>query len=287
MATSLFRRHSAALIATYEGLERRALTQGEAQVGTPGSLARRKNAAGLPFLVRQYYDAAGRKRDQYLGTAADSEALVGEWTQRIGEARDVLAAVRLLAREGYAALSPTLFAALAASARHGIFKSGALLVGTHAFEAIANRMGIRAVRFASEDVEIARTGKIELPRSAVIDLVDVPTLAYLATEAQDGAVISTHGVAAVRVPSPERFAWHKLIAAQLRAARSPKIAKDQQQAAVLIAALGELRPGALAAAYERIPVAMRKHVRTGLRQVESRLACHSRAWAEVSGVARP
>lgn len=287
MATSLFRRHSAALIATYEGLARHALSQGETHVGTPGSLARRKNAAGLPFLVRQYYDAAGRKRDQYLGTAADGEALIAEWTRRIGEARDVLAAVRLLAREGYAALSPTHFAALATLAQQGIFKSGALLVGTHAFEAITNRMGIRAVRFVADDVEVARAGKVELPRSAVIDLVDVPTVNYLAVNACEAAVMSTHGVAAVRVPPAERFAWHKLIASQLRPARSQKIAKDQQQAAVLIAALGELDPGKLAAGYERIPVALRKHVRAGLRQIETRLAGHPRAWQEVSGVARP
>lgn len=276
MATSLFRRHSVALTTTHEALERHALSQVETHAGTPGSIAQRKNAAGLPFLVRQYYDADGRKRDQYLGTAARGDARVAEWTQRIGAARDVLAAVRLLGREGYATISRTHFAALAALSNQGAFKSGALLVGTHAFEALTNRMGIRAARFAAEDVEVARTGKNE-----------VPNLNYLAAEAHEATVISTHGVAAVRVPPAARFAWHKLIAAQLRAARSPKISKDLQQAAVLIAALGELQPGALTAAYERIPVAMRKHVRAGLRQIEARLASHPRAWDEVSDVAKP
>lgn len=48
----------------------------------------------------------------------------------------------------------------------------------------------------------------------------------------------------VNVPSPARFAIHKLLVAQDRpAAFQPKARKDLVQAALLIDALDELRPG--------------------------------------------
>lgn len=158
-------------------------------MGTPGTLSLRRNASGVNFYVRQYYDHGRTKRDQYIA-AADAPGAARhaeEWRRRIEDAKDLLQSVRLLAREGYATLTPKHLAAIAPLSDHGIFAAGAVLVGTHAFEVIANRLGIRVPAFATEDIDVARPGKLaletppaggllELLRQSGIDFVDVPAL---------------------------------------------------------------------------------------------------------------
>lgn len=348
MAAPLYTRHSPGLAAVYADVENNALNREEPLVGTPGSLTVRQNASGSQFYVRQYYDYDGRKKDQYIGGPpgeVEAEKRAEEWRSRIAEAKDVLNSVRLLGREGYCLLSPKPLAALAPLAKHKIFQAGALLVGTHAFEVIVNRLGIRVAVFKTEDVDIARPtglavealpqgGLLELLRESGIDFVDVPGLRpgaptakykekgrsqftfdllmpasgdeaeihpvpelgahatalpyfkYLLTENQMGAAISNHGVVAVRVPVPERFALHKLIVSQLRIGRPEKSLKDLNQAAVLIAALGENQPGALELAYAKTAVSTRKHIKKSLMQIRTQLEPHPRAWEEVASAAK-
>lgn len=346
MPAPLYRRHSAALAATYADVENHALNQDEVLVGTPGAISIRENANKTKYYVRQYYDFEGRKRDQYLGQFdPESGRLQESWRKRIDEAREIQGSVRLLAREGYSVLHAKHLAALAPLSRHRIFEAGAVLVGTHAFELIANRLGVRVAVFATEDMDIARPDKLaldkppaggllELIRESGIDFVDVPGFAhgqpaasykergrsrftfdllvpnageqieiravpelgahatalpylrYLLSETQMGAAISSHGVAAVRIPIPERFAIHKLIVAQLRAGRPEKSRKDLKQAAALIAALGELQPGALHEAFGKAAASTRKHIRNSLRQIRSQLDAHPQAWDEMAAAAK-
>lgn len=343
MAAPLYRPHSAALAVTYQDVENHALSQGETLVGTPGAISERRNADGTRYYVRQYYDHDRTKRDQYLvaSSSPDAEHTIAGWKRRIEEANGVLSSVRLLAREGYSVLSPKHLAALAPLSNRGVFEAGALLVGTHAFEVIANRLGIRVAVFSTEDIDLARPGKLalervpkdgllEVLRESGIDFVDVPALKrsdpstsfkekgrsrftfdllvpaagdeieirpvpelkahatalpylrYLISESQTGAAISNHGVASVRVPLAERFALHKLVVAQIRHGRPEKSAKDLKQAAALIAALGEMQPGALEQAYARTPVSGRKHIRKSLFQIRESLAAHPQSWEAVA-----
>ncbi len=346
MVSALYRRHSAGLAATYADLENQALNQREVFVGTPGTVTLRENATGARFYVRQYYDYEGRKRDQYLSGSADAPdtlVLVDEWRSRIESAKDVHRMVRLLAREGYATLTPKHVAALAPLARHGVFEAGAVLIGTHAFEVIVNRLGIRAESFATQDVDIARAAKLaledvpaggllEMLRESGIDFVEalrlnhgepatrfmertrsrftldllvpaagdkvriqavpelkahataLPYLRYLLGETQTGAAMSNHGVVAVRVPVAERFAVHKLLVSQLRIGRPEKSLKDRRQAAILIAALGELHPGAIESAFDATPVSSRKNIRKSIDQISELLAPHPRALEEIARV---
>ena len=110
MATPLYQKHSPGLAATYADIENHALNQDEVLLGTPGAISIRENASGSRFLVRQYYDYEGRKKDQYLASHTDSPAtddLILSWKKRIEEVNDVLKSVRLLVREGYSALTPS------------------------------------------------------------------------------------------------------------------------------------------------------------------------------------
>lgn len=243
-------------------------------------------------------------------------------------------------------LHPKHLAALAPLSKHKVFEAGAVLVGTHAFGVIVNRLAIRVAVFATEDVDIARPNKLaldktpkggllELLRESGIDFVGVPGfklgapptsykekgrsrftfdllvptsgseiktlpvpeltahatalpyLRYLLTETQTGAAISSQGVAAVRVPTPERFAIHKLIVARLRVGRAEKSQKDLKQAAMLIAATGELFPGAIEDAFNKTPASSRKHIRRSLEQIRPQLAtAHPQSWDEVAKAAK-
>lgn len=343
----LYRKHPASLATTFADVENHALHQEEVLVGTPGAITLRENANKTRYYVRQFYDFDGRKRDRYLfqADAPGSEAAIGAWRKRIEEAKELQGNLRLLAREGFAMLAPRHLAALAPLSAHRIFEAGAILVGTHAFEVIVNRLGIRVAAFATEDVDIARPARLGLEavpeggllgllRESGIDFVEVPQMAhgapatsfkergrsrftfdllvptpgeeietrpvpelrahatalpylkYLLTQTQMGAAISTHGAAAVRVPVPERFAWHKLIVAQLRSGRTEKSRKDLKQAAVLLAATGEMFPGAIEEAYGKTPASARKHIRKSLESIRSELEPHPRAWDEAARAAK-
>jgi hypothetical protein len=344
----LYRRHPPTLATTYADIENHALSQDDVLAGTPGAISVRENANGTRFYVRQFYDFEHRKRDQYLcqADAPDRERIVEGWRKRIAEAKELQAGIRLLARDGYSMLEPKHLAALVPLARYRVFAAGAVLVGTHAFEVIVNRLGIRVAVLATEDVDIARPGKLALEklpqggllallRESGIDFVDVPgftrgapptsykergrsrftfdllvptsgedieTVAvpelnahatglpyfrYLLAQTQMGAAISAHGAVAVRVPVPERFAMHKLVVAQLRAGRTEKSRKDLKQAAVLIAALGELHPGALEDAFRKTATSSRRHIRESLKRIQADLHAHPQSWEEVARVVKP
>jgi len=347
-AALLYRRQSPGLAATYADLENHALSQGRVLLGTPGSVSLRSNSGGVQFWVRQYYDFEKRKRDEYIAAyaAPEAEQKVADVRRRIDETQDLLGSVRLLAREGFATITPRHFATIAALANDGVFRGGGFLLGSHAFGVIANRLGIRAEAFPTEDVDIGRNAKLALPevpeggmlemlRGSGIDFVAVPPfdprdpsikfkergrsrftvdllvpapgdepgtqpvpelkahagalpyLRYVMGESQTGAILSTQGVAGVRVPTPERYALHKLIVAQLRRRGSEKITKDLRQAAVLIAATGELTPGALEQAYGRTPVSTRSLIRKSLAAIGPHLEPHPMAWEEVTRPAKP
>ena len=348
MPLPLYKKHPPTLATTYADVENHALHQDEPIIGTPGAISIRENANHTKYYVRQFYDFERKKRDQYLCRfdAVDCEETVGIWKQRIEEAKNLQESIRLLSREGYSILQPKHLAALAPLTKHKVFEAGAILVGTHAFEVIVNRLGVRVAAFATEDLDIARPNKLalgklpkggllELLRESGIDFVDVPALKlgapatsfkekgrsrftfdllvptsgdeiatlpvpelnahatglpylkYLLTETQMAAAISSHGVAAVRVPIPERFALHKLIVAQLRAGRTEKSQKDLKQAAVLLAATGELFPGAIEAAFAKTATSSRKYIRKSLEKIRPDLErAHPQAWGELAKAAK-
>ena len=71
----------------------------------------------------------------------------------------------------------------------------------------------------------------------------LPYLGYLLGDTHMTALIAREGVAAIRVPSAERFALHKLMVSQLRTTRDAKANRDLSQAAILLPVLAERHPG--------------------------------------------
>jgi hypothetical protein len=335
----LFSRHSTLLQTAYSELKRRAAEQSRLFVGTPGSVDERV-VRGRRFYYRQFYDAEGNKRAEYIGPREDMEAdeRARATREKIDLANALIREARDLAQHGYARVDPRAGAILAALANGGLFRAGAILVGSHAYGAILGELGVRAAAYLTEDVDIARGAPLgvlvrpdatfgEMLAESTIRLHPVPSLdrkahptsfkahggdrlrvdllvptsgsevttravpelgayatalpffAYLLADPIESVVLGRAGVVPVRLPRPERFAWHKMLVSQLRSATREKRGKDLVQAAVLFAVLAEDAPDALAEAFAQLPRGSKEKTRIAARQVHAQLDAggHARA----------
>ena len=81
MSAPLYTLQPRALTVLFGDLENQALNETHVLPGTPGSLLERENAGGFRFYARQYNDADGKKREQYVAEpigqpASDAAAAV-------------------------------------------------------------------------------------------------------------------------------------------------------------------------------------------------------------------
>jgi hypothetical protein len=168
-------------------LESAAAEQRGAFLGTPGTITERTNENDTRFLVHRYSDGSGRRHEAYLGTVDDAEvkARVQELRDRIEAANATLGRIRILARAGFATVDRKTYSTLASLHNHGLFRAGALLIGSHAYGVLLNILGVKAVPYATEDVDIARREQLALPgippflkvlRETGIKFFEVPAL---------------------------------------------------------------------------------------------------------------
>jgi hypothetical protein len=164
------------------------LSQHEVFVGTAGSVIQRKNASNFRFYAHQYYDGDGKKRERYLagpiGTP-EADAAAEKMRARIHEVKELVPSLRLLGREGFNLVDPKTYATLASLHNHRVFAAGGMLIGSHAYSVLLNRMGVRAAAYATEDIDIARRealafeklpdqGFLQMLRDSGIEFVEVP-----------------------------------------------------------------------------------------------------------------
>lgn len=182
--------HPSSLTTLFADVEAFALSQKEVFIGTAGSVLVRKNAAQFEFYTHQYYDALGAKRERYIAGpvgSAEADLAANEVRSRIDDVKKILPSIRLLGREGFQIADSQTFATVAALHNHDLFAAGALLVGSHAYGAILNRLGARAVSYLTEDVDIARRERLvfsdatrrrfsEVLEASGIEFVEVPDL---------------------------------------------------------------------------------------------------------------
>ena len=306
-ASPLYTPHGRALTVLYSDLENHALAQREVFVGTAGSVIERQNASGFRLYAHQFYDGDGKKRERYLGGpvgSADADALAEATRARIRELKELVPSLRLLGREGFSLVDPKTYATLASLHNHGVFAAGGMLIGSHAYGVLLNRLGARAAAYATEDIDIARREALAFERLPEVRFLEMlrdsglepqvaatkrgshatglPYLRFLLDESQEGAVLAREGCCRVRLPLPERFAVHKLLVSRLRVDRGAKSDKDILQAATICAVLGDSHPGALEDAVGAVPRAARKHLRPGLEALRPLLEeVHPRAWEEL------
>lgn len=186
----LFQPHSRALATLYADLETYALSQVEVFVGTAGSLIERSNASGFTFYAHQTYDGSGRRRERYIaGPVGDAtaDARAERLRERIRELKALVPSFRLLGREGYVIADARTYATLASLHNHGVFTAGGMLIGSHAYGVLLNRLGVRAAAYGTLDIDIARSerlrfaeppqlGFVEMLRESGLDFQEVPSL---------------------------------------------------------------------------------------------------------------
>lgn len=169
---ALFSRHPLALHTTYSELKRTALERRFVLLGSPGSVGERE-VSGRRFHYRQYYDPVGKKTADYLGPVgdADAEARTAAVRALIEETKALLPELRLLSQSGYVRVDARTSAVVGSLANGGLFRSGLVLVGSHAYGVLLNELGIRAAAFATEDVDFARAERLEIATTSFAELL--------------------------------------------------------------------------------------------------------------------
>ncbi|MFZ5468428.1 MAG: GSU2403 family nucleotidyltransferase fold protein [Myxococcota bacterium] len=129
-------------------------------VDLPGSFAS-KIVKGHKYWYLQYTEPAGKLRQVYVGPNVPA---VRELIRRKQAKAPGAAAIKALARSalalGCTGIPPRQFRVIRRLADYGFFKAGGLLIGTHAFLAYGNMLGVRW-RNASrtQDVDFAHAGR--------------------------------------------------------------------------------------------------------------------------------
>jgi hypothetical protein len=206
--------HERALNLLFSELEGSAAEQFEVLLGTPGTLAQRSNETGTHYWVHRYSDALNQRQETYLGkvSSPETELRISTMREMIATANMTIARVRLLSRAGFATVDRKAYFTLASLHNHGLFRAGALLVGSHAYGALLNALGVRATQLATEDVDIARREALAMPsvpafldmlRATGIELFEIPSL----DRRQRGTSFKERGGSSFRVdllvPSPD------------------------------------------------------------------------------------
>jgi len=187
---TLYTPHSRALTVLHDDLERHALSQSNVFVGTAGSVVERQNAKGFRFYARSFYDGDGKKREEYVsGPAGNAEANATAVAvrERIQELKALVPSLRMLRREGYNVVDPRTYGTIASLSNHRVFSTAGLLIGSHAYGILLNKLGVRAAAYSTEDIDIARAAALALEqppsegllgmlKDSGIEFVEVPAL---------------------------------------------------------------------------------------------------------------
>lgn len=163
MASGLYFQYPLALQASYSDLKQRALDPAPLLLGTPGSVSE-KLQDGRRYFFRQFWDAEGAKTGEYIGPVDDPDAAsrADGVRDQVALAKALVADAQMLARVGYVRVDARTEAVLVCLANAGVFRGGAVVVGSHALGAIANDLGVRISAFSTDDLDIARRERLDL-----------------------------------------------------------------------------------------------------------------------------
>lgn len=274
MAARLFRRHDAAGRAKYQELKQLARSQRRVLAGTPG-LLKQRTQSGKRYWVREYIRADGSKVDEYLGAeSAFDKTQLAALRAEVDLAKELASGSSKLRLFGYQRIDRKPAAVLEVFFNRGLTQAGLTLVGSHAYGALLNELGVLAAGYKTQDIDVARSQPLAaaLPDGVTFQHAQaVPFLDFLIEDSIDGVVLSPNQIIPVKLPSPERFLIHKLFSSQSRKTDRDKAGKDLEQAAVLAAALEEEAPGSLGDAFRRMPSAGREKVKRAARAAAKKL----------------
>lgn len=271
-----------------------------------------KEVKGRRYWYFQFRDLDGKVRQIYVGPDDDR---VQELMARSGKLPDspLVPFARSALALGCVGVIPAHFRIIRRLAEYGFFKAGGVLVGTHAFLAMGNMLGVVWADGArTQDVDFAYSGKnisIALPADITVDVhaaleslamgflpitsfsgkagatyinpsrpdlrvdfltsrhrggdapVVMPNLnialqplkfmEYSMEHTLQTVIFCSEGAVTVNVPSPVRYALHKLLVwAERSGAYRAKANKDLRQSAALVAYFAEHNPEELIWAWQ-------------------------------------
>src|SRR5262245_53832916 len=141
-----------------------ALAQDAVPLATAGSIETEERS-GRRFVYRYRYDATGKRVTEYIGPhdAEDTSRKVELARAEIAESEPLARYSRDLRRIGFYSVDNSTLVTVATLFNARIFGRGGVLVGTHAFGAILNDLGVAAAPFPmTEDVDVGRADRIEI-----------------------------------------------------------------------------------------------------------------------------
>ncbi|MGL6223556.1 MAG: GSU2403 family nucleotidyltransferase fold protein [Steroidobacteraceae bacterium] len=247
----MIRRHDEPIRTQYAELKERARAAGPLLAGSPGSIVKHV-VKGRPYIYRVYYVVASKRLEEYVGPADDDELKTAmalrmeyaEWMrQRVVQLRDLgfQVADRLSAR------------VLVEMHNRGAFDAGMVLVGTLAYMARLNDLGVAVLGSRTMDIDLARASHLKLGmRMEFLAALQATSLPFVEVPGLDPRAPSTSaklpGAGALRVDVLTSGA--KLGAP----VRLPELSWYAQSVPFYDYLLKEAEPGAVLAGGHCIPV---------------------------------
>lgn len=140
----------------------------------PGSFTS-KSVKGHKYWYYQYTEPSGKLRQAFVGPDNDAVRSLMEKKAGASALPSLAPLVRSAVALGCAQVLPRHLKVLARLAEYGFFRAGGVLVGTHAFLAYGNMLGVRwGDADRTQDIDFAHAGKsvaIALPHDFRIDTV--------------------------------------------------------------------------------------------------------------------
>lgn len=188
-AFALYRVHEQVYSTLFASLAQAAATQEQVLLGAPGTIIEHKRGPHVYF-ARQFMSPEGKRCEESLGGPdrdPDVQQRVQTMRQRMERSQGLIARIRELGRLGFQLADNKTCATVGVLYNHGLFAAGAVLVGSHAYAVLLNMLGIQAVAYRTEDVDIARghplalagvpdDGLLGMLRQTGIAFVEVPGL---------------------------------------------------------------------------------------------------------------
>ncbi|WMY06704.1 GSU2403 family nucleotidyltransferase fold protein [Paraburkholderia phenoliruptrix] len=160
----LYEQHEQAYCSQFANVEQAASTQDRVLMGAPGTIIEHKRG-GAVYYARQYMGPEGRRQEESLGGPQgdpEVDARVEQVRRRIELGKDLIGRIRDLSKLGFQLADNKTYATVGVLYNYGLFEAGAVLVGSHAYAVILNSLGIRAVSYETEDIDIARRHQLAL-----------------------------------------------------------------------------------------------------------------------------
>ena len=125
----------------------------------PGSFAA-KTVKGHKYWYYQYTEPSGKLRQVFVGPDGDPLRRLMQGTAKPAAGASLAPLARAAIALGCAEILPRHLLVLRRLAEYGFFRSGGVLVGTHAFIAYANMLGVRWGESArTQDMDFAHAGR--------------------------------------------------------------------------------------------------------------------------------